>query len=58
MAYLSETLRQEVIARAYRRCEYCQTQQVVVTQINFLISAHRGMVIFSWVIWDDYSISP
>ena len=34
MAYLSEALRQEVIERAHGRCEYCQTQQVVVVSME------------------------
>jgi hypothetical protein len=30
MAYIPEQLRQQVIERAQSRCEYCQTQQVIV----------------------------
>jgi len=34
MAYLSEALRQQVLERAHGRCEYCQTQQVVVISME------------------------
>ncbi|MFZ4828806.1 MAG: HNH endonuclease [Phototrophicaceae bacterium] len=33
MAYLSESLRQQVSERAQGRCEYCQTQQVIVVSM-------------------------
>lgn len=34
MAYISESLRQEVTDRARGRCEYCQTQQVIVVSME------------------------
>jgi hypothetical protein len=34
MAYLSEVLRQQVFKRAGGRCEYCQTQQVIVVSME------------------------
>lgn len=30
MTYISERIRKEVILRSKGRCEYCQTQQVIV----------------------------
>ena len=34
MAYISDSLRQEVTERAHGRCEYCQTQQVIVVSME------------------------
>ncbi len=34
MAYLSEKLRHQVIERARERCEYCQTPQVIVVEME------------------------
>jgi hypothetical protein len=34
MAYLSEKLRRQVIERARERCEYCQTPQVIVVEME------------------------
>ena len=44
MAYLSEGLRQQVIERAHGRCEYCQTQQVVVVsmEIDHIVPESAG----------------
>jgi hypothetical protein len=44
MAYLSEALRQQIIERAHGRCEYCQTQQVVVVsmEIDHIVPESAG----------------
>lgn len=44
MAYISETLRQEVIKRARGCCEYCQMQQVVIVfmEIDHIIPESQG----------------
>lgn len=44
MAYLSDKLRQRVIKRANGRCEYCQTQQVIVVsmQIDHILPESAG----------------
>jgi hypothetical protein len=44
MAYISETLRQEVIKRAQACCEYCQMQKIVVVfmEIDHIIPESRG----------------
>ena len=34
MSYIPEKLRQQVIKRAQGRCEYCQTQQVIVVAME------------------------
>jgi hypothetical protein len=34
LANLSETLRRQVIERARERCEYCQTPQVIVVEME------------------------
>jgi hypothetical protein len=34
MAYISESLREEVTERARGRCEYCKTQQVIVVSME------------------------
>ena len=34
MAYISDKLRQQVIERANERCEYCQTQQIIVISME------------------------
>lgn len=34
MARIPDSLRQQVIARARGRCEYCQTQQVIVVSMD------------------------
>jgi hypothetical protein len=44
MAYISESLRQEVISRARGCCEYCQMQKLVVVfmEIDHVIPESRG----------------
>ena len=44
MAYISESLRQEVTDRARGRCEYCQTQQVIVVsmEIDHIVPESAG----------------
>lgn len=44
MAYISESLRQEVTERARGRCEYCQTQQVIVVsmEIDHIVPESAG----------------
>jgi hypothetical protein len=34
MARISDNLRQQVIERARGRCEYCQTQQIIVVAME------------------------
>lgn len=34
MAYISDTLRQQVTERAKGRCEYCQTQEIIVVKLE------------------------
>ena len=44
MAYISETLRHEVIKRARACCEYCQMQQIVVVymEIDHIVPESQG----------------
>ncbi|MCU0464761.1 MAG: HNH endonuclease [Anaerolineae bacterium] len=44
MAYISEGLRQGVRERAHERCEYCQTQQVIVVsmEIDHIVPESAG----------------
>jgi hypothetical protein len=44
MAYLSESLRQRITERAHGRCEYCQTQQVIVVsmEIDHIVPESAG----------------
>ncbi|MFQ3648036.1 MAG: HNH endonuclease signature motif containing protein [Anaerolineae bacterium] len=44
MAYISEQLRQQIVERAQGRCEYCQTQQVIVVsmEIDHVVPASVG----------------
>lgn len=44
MAYISENLRQQVTERARGRCEYCQTQQVIVVsmEIDHIVPESAG----------------
>jgi hypothetical protein len=34
MTYIPDTLREQVVKRAHRRCEYCQTQQAIVVSME------------------------
>ena len=44
MAYISDSLRQEVIERAHGRCENCQTQQIIVVsmEIDHIVPESAG----------------
>lgn len=44
MARISDNLRQQVIERARERCEYCQTQQIIVVamEIDHIIPESAG----------------
>jgi hypothetical protein len=44
MTYIPEALRQQVIERAHGRCEYCQTQQVIVVsmEIDHIVPESAG----------------
>lgn len=57
MAYISEDLRQEVTDRARGRCEYCQTQQVIVVAMEIdplcqnLLAEKQLSTTCVWRVW-------
>lgn len=44
MAYITPALRERVISRAYGRCEYCQTAQAILVEmeVDHIVPASAG----------------